>query len=735
MSGGFADLGLLPELLHAIDDQGWLLPTDIQDEAIPLILGGGDVMGAAETGSGKTAAFALPIIQVVYERLKTTNTKSTHSSATATVRLNAIDRDAEMQLSADQLTACYPQGDKWVGVRSTHGIKSGKAYYEVLVTGPCTNCRVGWSTRLGHLDLGKDRLGYGYGAKGFKSHNGEYEKYAEPYSSGDVIGCLLDLQGAQSTARFSKNGLLHDIAYSISPDSLGGVFFPTIALSGASVEVNFGQKPFRHLPLGYAAMSSLQLIAADSNEAFATHKRKPLALIIEPTRDLAEQVYESFVNLSAHLQTPRLRCLLMIGDDRRTNTQRELADGVDIVIGTLGKLTASIANGQLDLSQIRFFVLDEADRMTAADNLTTVKEIFAHCPTAGTGVNRLQVCFFSATLHDPAIKALAEVICLQPTWIDLKGTEVVPDTLHHTIYRVFTGSHKQWVAGAVACDEVHLPAEAADPACLHSQQIKEIKPFLLKAIIDKYDMSQVMVFCRTNVDCSNLERFFTSQSPSSLLRKYSCAVLGGMMSMNDRRKNLQLFKDGEVKILICTDVAARGIDVDSLPYVINMTLPEEPEDYIHRVGRVGRADRMGLAISLVAESREKVWYHTCSSKGRGSDCTNRKLKDQGGCTIWQDEQLMLAKIEKKLNKRIAVMDTVTLDLPEELKVLNTKYGETATQSVLHGESKVYMTERMIGTVKTLTALETEAQNIFLSMHNLGRYGVEKVSGEEDMVIE
>lgn len=121
--------------------------------------------------------------------------------------------------------------------------------------------------------------------------------------------------------------------------------------------------------------------------------------------------------------------------------------------------------------------------------------------------------------------------------------------------------------------------------------------------------------------------------------EYSCAVLHGDRSPQERRSNLAAFKEGDVRLLVCTDVAARGIDVQELPFVINMTLPDRPEDYLHRIGRCGRAETMGLAVSLVGTDKEKVWYHTCASRGR--DCSNTRLVEQGGCCIWYDETAML----------------------------------------------------------------------------------------------
>ncbi len=183
--------------------------------------------------------------------------------------------------------------------------------------------------------------------------------------------------------------------------------------------------------------------------------------------------------------------------------------------------------------------------------------------------------------------------------------------------------------------------------------------------------------------------------------------------MDERRASLQALKDGDVRILICTDVAARGIDIEGLPYVINMTLPppENAEDYIHRIGRVGRADRMGLAFSIVAANGvgEQVWYHKCAN--RGKNCENRNLVERGGCTIWYDEGLCLAKVEKLLNQRIPELDA-DLSLPAVLRELNVKYGEDSKQN--EQVTSVHV-EQLSGGVRELAVMELRAQNAFLYM--------------------
>ncbi len=145
-------------------------------------------------------------------------------------------------------------------------------------------------------------------------------------------------------------------------------------------------------------------------------------------------------------------------------------------------------------------------------------------------------------------------------------------------------------------------------------------------------MDQILIFVRTNLDAGLLETFLISkakQSSKMLANSYSCKVLAGKRSMEERNKNLKAFKDGDVRILIATDVAARGIDVPDLPCVINYTLPDNPTTYIHRVGRVGRNGRKGVAISIIAADgiKEKVWY--CQT-GNTPPCTDRRLFENGG---------------------------------------------------------------------------------------------------------
>jgi ATP-dependent RNA helicase DDX1 len=303
-------------------------------------------------------------------------------------------------------------------------------------------------------------------------------------------------------------------------------------------------------------------------------------------------------------------------------------------------------------------------------------DLYKGMPKGGVGESRLQVCFFSATLHSPEIKNLSEKICYQPQWVDLKGMDSVPETVHHVVVRVNSKVNKSWstpVKGVIT-DGIHKKdktgVEIDSPESL-SEGVKLLKPVILKEVIDSLKIDYAMIFCRTNVDCFNLEKYmisisdgwggFKGEKEKGKENKYSCCVLSGMRSNADRSEALQAFKDGLVRFLICTDVAARGIDVKGLPYVINFTLPDKAENYIHRIGRVGRAECMGLAISIVSEVKEKVWYHAnCKSNnrggGKGSDCYNTALVENKGCAIWYDELGLLGEVESRLKETIETME-------------------------------------------------------------------------------
>lgn len=226
-------------------------------------------------------------------------------------------------------------------------------------------------------------------------------------------------------------------------------------------------------------------------------------------------------------------------------------------------------------------------------------------------------------------------------------------------------------------------------------------------------MDSVLIFCRTNLDCDNLEHFLKNVSKDSMIDrdKFSCRVLAGMRSMQERQANLKAFKDGEVRILIATDVAARGIDIRELPFVVNMMLPDEAETYVHRIGRVGRAERIGLAISIVATAKEYVWW---CQKGNKPPCSDTSLFSKGGNCKWYDEKKLLKQIELllKTNKvNVTKLTVPDMNIPADMRALikGKGYGDYAGGDSIDPELSAHLNE-LSGIVNELSVTEFALQS-------------------------
>jgi ATP-dependent RNA helicase DDX1 len=472
----------------------------------------------------------------------------------------------------------------------------------------------------------------------------------------------------------SKNGISLGPAFELPEHFKSGNFlFPSVSIKNSQLSFNFGATSLKFAPpagcLPIAQMSAECLSAnvgsdKQGNRQQAKSKYPTFALIIEPTRELADQVcvfglcvavicshcstqqvFEEITKFKKYLQSPVISHAVFIGGNDIRENLRTLHDGVHIVIGTPGRISTLISDGNLSMSNCQFLILDEADRLLDTGNSDTILSIFKRMSHPNK-----QVSLFSATLHSPQIKDFSELVTRQPIWIDLKGKDSVPETVDHAMLVVHPSSLDDFSLSSksshsLKTDGVHSN-DKLSTICPEfcSESIKLQKPKLIVQLLDAFDMEQCLIFCRTKLDCDNLEQYLNSVDGGSQFRgktekgkesSYSCTVLHADRTPAERKRNFQAFKDGDVRCLICTDVAARGLDIAGLPFVINMTLPSLSEDYIHRIGRVGRAECVGLAISLVADCPEKVWYHTCASKGRG--CRNVNLTSANGCCIWQEE--------------------------------------------------------------------------------------------------
>ena len=747
----FEDLGLCPELIVAADVAGFTLPTPIQSEAIPLCLTGGDVLASAETGSGKTFAFGAPVLQLTRETMMVERERErggTWTRGTTTTREAVETLGTRARLSANARSATcatdYASGrtqsrsmTSWGGVRGRYGIDPrregetvGKVMFEAEVTDDGL-ARFGFSSRFGALDgLGADAHSYGYGGTGKKSHNKSFEDYGEKFKKGDVVGCLLNIKGG--VVSFTKNGKSLGDAFRLSEQSAKcDGLFPAVCLKNAECVVRFVEEEFKHAPpegyVGFGSLNSRDAVDGDDPASAEARSKSgvriPRALILEPARELAEQTHEFFVNFASEFRDPAIVPGLFIGGVKEGPQHALLREGVDIVTGTPIRVLELVQNGKLDLSAIRYFVLDEADRLLDTGNQATILKLFERMPKlAASATERLQVMLFSATLHSPEIRELAGFLTVNATWVDLKGKDAVPETVHHALVLVDPTTHDvDALEPKVLTDRAHSLASTLDGDDALSESIKRLKPHILRGIIDAHEMDQCMIFCRTNFDCDNLEKFLNESGGGKRFRgadvggvegKYSCCVLGGARNMDERRRNLQAFKNGDVRFLICTDVAARGIDIKNLPYVINMTLPDKSEDYIHRIGRVGRADTMGLAISIVAAKNERVWY--CTKKGYkpwfDPKPDDVKLMSEGGHTIWYNEPKLLKDIEKRLGSTVAPLGP-NYALPDSFGVQDKDAYGKARDEKPNEETNEHLLA-YAPHVRALAALETKVQSSF-----------------------
>ncbi|CAG2163414.1 unnamed protein product [Oppiella nova] len=722
----FEEMGIMSEIAEAVERMEWTLPTDIQSEAIPLILGGGDVLMAAETGSGKTGAFCLPVLQIVWETIYDNHPKKGSKDGQTKWQLSPTDRELNLSLSADGLSAQSKGDQRWQGCRANYGVqrdptsKMNRFYFEVHFTDPGL-ARVGWSLGGANLELGCDNRSWGYGGTAKKSTAKDFADYGQTFGEKfDVIGNIVDLDN--NIIWFTKAGKDLGIAFKIAPQMAEqNVFFPAICVKNAGVSLKFtGDKcPSNTVWVGNATPS--QMASNTSGGSSAKSKNQnigPKALIVEPSRELAQQTFDCITQFKKHLTGGGVRQTLLVGGINARDQMESLSAGVDIVVGTPGRIEELINNGNLSLSSCRFFVIDEVDALLQQGNENLLMRWHSQLPRMFDDGKRLQMIVCSATLHNFDVKKFANKVMYFPTWVDLKGEDSIPETVHHVVYRIDPRQDSSWKSlktsyksdGVHARD--HMNHNSPDRETL-SEAVKLLKSHYVVKAIDALNIDQAIIFCRTKLDCDSLENLFNAigGGPRNPNHKYSCVCLHSDRRPNERTDNLNKFKQKKCNFLICTDVAARGIDIKGIPFVIQMTLPDEKSNYLHRIGRVGRAERMGLAVSLVSTVQEKVWYHSnCSSKGRG--CYETSLVEQGGCCIWYNELQILADVEDNLN---CIIDTIGSDFKIQVNDFDGKvtYGSKNT-----GQRYTYNdhVNQMAGEVTQLSKLETSAQNSFLKFY-------------------
>ncbi len=311
---------------------------------------------------------------------------------------------------------------------------------------------------------------------------------------------------------------------------------------------------------GKTAAFMLPLIDSLLCSPKAKHKNQPRVLVLEPTRELAMQVLEASVSFA---QGTGLRAVVVYGGVSQRTQERDLSKGCDILIATPGRLNDLVQQRVISLASIEFLVLDEADRMLDMGFLPQIKRITAHVP------RDRQTLMFSATLsHD--IEELARKLTHDPTLIEVGGRRKPAEGITQLIYSV----------------------------------MKLRKPELLLKILTELSPEdkkfiRTLVFTRTKHDADRVAHVLSHA-------QVNVTKIHSNLTQSERTKALADFKSGKFDTLVATDVASRGLDIDDISHVINYEPPMSPDDYVHRVGRTARAEKTGVAITLVSPEEEPL---------------------------------------------------------------------------------------------------------------------------------
>ncbi len=306
---------------------------------------------------------------------------------------------------------------------------------------------------------------------------------------------------------------------------------------------------------GKTAGFTLPLLQRLSSQHSAKAQRAPRALILTPTRELAAQVNNSVNTYGKYLP---IKSVVVFGGVGIVRQIQALKQGSDIVVATPGRLLDHLSQGTVDLSKVEILVLDECDRMLDMGFIRDIRKILAQLPASR------QTLMFSATFSTD-IRKLASQLLHNPVQIEISPRNTTAEQV-----------------------EQHLhPVD------------KSRKRELLSYLIGSNNWPQVLVFTRTKHGANRLAEQLAKDGLTT-------AAIHGNKSQTARTRALSDFKKGKVRVLVATDVASRGLDIDQLPYVVNFELPNVPEDYVHRIGRTGRAGNEGKAISLVSNDEQPL---------------------------------------------------------------------------------------------------------------------------------
>jgi len=362
----------------------------------------------------------------------------------------------------------------------------------------------------------------------------------------------LPAHGQPSGARLSFDtlGLSADLVRVVAEE---GYAHPTPVQAAAIPHVLAGHDVLAAAQTGTGktaafALPILDRLRGHANTSFSPARHPVRVLVLVPTRELAVQVDESFVTYG---RTVPLRAAVVYGGVPTDPQTKQLRDGVEILVATPGRLLDHVGQKNVSLSQVEILVLDEADRMLDMGFLPDIRKIIDLL------IGRKQTLLFSATFSDD-IRRLAGSLMHDPVTVEVAARNTAAESVRQLVY----------------------PVDA------------DRKDALLAHLIAKHDWRQVLVFTRTKIAASRLATYLDR-------RGLDAVAIHSDRSQPERTRALEGFKSGDIRVLVATDVAARGLDIEDLPHVVNFELPWQAQDYIHRIGRTGRAGATGDAVSLV----------------------------------------------------------------------------------------------------------------------------------------
>ena len=342
-------------------------------------------------------------------------------------------------------------------------------------------------------------------------------------------------------------------------------------------------------------LPSLERLKRHANSSTSPAMHPVRMLVLTPTRELADQIDQ---NVQGYLKNLSLRQTVLFGGMNMEIQKQDLRQGCEIVIATVGRLLDHVQQKNIQLNKVEIVVLDEADRMLDMGFIDDIRKIMQMLPA------QRQTLLFSATFA-PAIQRLAQDFMHQPEEIQVAAQNTTSANVEQHIIALDNGR----------------------------------KRALLQRLILDLDIAQVIVFCNTKQSVDQVNRELNR-------RGISAQAIHGDKSQQTRLETLSQFKEGSLRVLVATDVAARGLDIAELPFVINYELPLNAEDYVHRIGRTGRAGAEGIAISLMDEQEQKIF--NAIKELTGNDLTIERIEGfeprWWGDTVSEDGAEKLPKV-------------------------------------------------------------------------------------------